>query len=377
MMGNLKPKIMLLAGVLAALTAMEGCMAAPATTVTTTITKTSSVTTTITSTQPTTATMPTTSPTLSQSQQPIEIISVLGPLPPINPGGPIVEITLKNVSNNPVIFLTATLRIQSALPNQSYDFDFNVSASNPLSPNTSISQKRTLIGGGFADSYSYPLTISGTFQNGNSFGFTEQVMIASPPTSTLPMPTTTTTSVPITFDQATVTVTAADGLSLTLSIDSTIHKAGDKISITIDEKNTLPMENKVQAAGNWPVQGLNVGTGGRLNYPFGISILQGYYNTLSVASITALTLYDPNATYHCPMILVGITAYDFRPSSNTAGVYTSYDSQPLSLNLEAGISPNGFWSGSPVGFSNFTPGIYTVVGQDEWGTLVILHFIIS
>jgi len=43
------------------------------------------------------------------------------------------------------------------------------------------------------------------------------------------------------------------------------------------------------------------------------------------------------------------------------------------------VTSAGFWTGSrPDATLNiFTPGIYTVVGGDEWGALVILHFTIS
>ncbi len=39
----------------------------------------------------------------------------------------------------------------------------------PLMPDESIAAKKTLIGGGFSDTISYPLTINGTSQNGNAF----------------------------------------------------------------------------------------------------------------------------------------------------------------------------------------------------------------
>jgi hypothetical protein len=78
------------------------------------------------------------------------------------------------------------------------------------------------------------------------------------------------------------------------------------------------------------------------------------------------------------MILAGITFYDFRPSSDIAAIYTSYNTEPLSISMTAEVTSAGFWTGSPKAtFSNFTPGIYTVVGGDEWDALVILHFTIS
>ena len=48
--------------------------------------------------------------------QPIEVVSVLGPVPPFNPGGSVVEITLKNVSGKPVVSLNASLAIARAGP---------------------------------------------------------------------------------------------------------------------------------------------------------------------------------------------------------------------------------------------------------------------
>jgi hypothetical protein len=81
----------------------------------------------------------------SQNQEPIEIASVLGPIPPFTPAGPAVEITLKTVGVEPVISLTATLEVLSAsgIP---FDFTFDdVSPSNPLQPDTSTSDTHCLI----------------------------------------------------------------------------------------------------------------------------------------------------------------------------------------------------------------------------------------
>jgi hypothetical protein len=112
----------------------------------------------------------------SQSWEPIEIVSVLGPVRPFTPAGPIVEITLKNLAVEPAISLTATLEL-----NRSFDFTFNVSPSNPLQPNASTSDTLTLIGGGFSSDVSYPLTINATFRNGANFFYIKLVQIVKPP----------------------------------------------------------------------------------------------------------------------------------------------------------------------------------------------------
>jgi hypothetical protein len=109
------------------------------------------------------------------NQQPIEILAVLGPLTPINPGGPNVEITLKNVSADPIVSLTATLELSRA-----FNFEFDVSSANPLLPAKSVSAKLTLIGGGFSDNISYPLRLEGALQDGTTFAYTKQVQITEP-----------------------------------------------------------------------------------------------------------------------------------------------------------------------------------------------------
>jgi len=114
----------------------------------------------------------------SQNQEPIEITSVLGPVGPINWGGPVVEITLKNVDVEPVVSLTATLELDT--PFGPFDFVFNVTPSNPLQPNRSTTATRCLIGGGFSNNVSYPLTINATLQNGTNFVYTRLVQIVKP-----------------------------------------------------------------------------------------------------------------------------------------------------------------------------------------------------
>jgi hypothetical protein len=112
----------------------------------------------------------------SQNQEPIEIVSVLGPLRPVTFLGPVVEITLKNVGVEPVISLTATLEL-----GRSFDFIFNVTPANPLQPNRSTSARLCLIAGGFGTNVSYPLTINATLQNGAKFVYTKLVQIVEPP----------------------------------------------------------------------------------------------------------------------------------------------------------------------------------------------------
>jgi hypothetical protein len=110
------------------------------------------------------------------SSQPIEVVSVTGPMPPINPGGPTVQITLKNVGQEPVVAVKATLELT-----RDYEFTFDVTKSQPLSTGASATLKQTLIGGGISDGVSYPLKISATLQSGATFEYTFPVKIGTPP----------------------------------------------------------------------------------------------------------------------------------------------------------------------------------------------------
>lgn len=114
-------------------------------------------------------------PAQTTTQRPIEVISVSGPLPPINPGGPIVEITLKNVSIEPVTSLSAIIEL-----GRTFTFNFDVSSDKLLLPDNSISTKLTLIGGGFSDNTLYPLKINGILQSNATFAYTVQIQIAAP-----------------------------------------------------------------------------------------------------------------------------------------------------------------------------------------------------
>jgi hypothetical protein len=183
----------------------------------------------------------------------------------------------------------------------------------------------------------------------------------------------------ITPDQYSSTVISSYGLSLTLSLNSTTYHPEDQISVTINERNILPIENKIHAANRWPVQGVvPINPCDLPPYPFRISILQGYYDARSAASIPPLQLIEP-AFRLCPCMPV-IVSYDFPPWSNTAVVRTLDGREPpWSINTTAKVTSAGFWTGFPSNttLSNFTPGIYTVVGGDEWGALVVLHFTVT
>ena len=143
-------------------------------TVTTTQTTTTTTTTTITPT-PVTVTN-TTTVTVTQSpsgQQPVQVVSVASTYKPgdtINPGGPQIIMTLKNISNEPIVSLKVLLYEPGGF-NSPWTFNFNASPASPLLPGQSIDTTQIMIAGGWGGGISYSLTVSGTLQNGTTFSY--------------------------------------------------------------------------------------------------------------------------------------------------------------------------------------------------------------
>jgi hypothetical protein len=171
-------------------------------------------------------------------------------------------------------------------------------------------------------------------------------------------------------------------LELFLSLDSKTYQSGQQVGIDIDEKNTLSKTNTIISSAKWPVIGLGVGPCGVLNYPFGIVIFQGNYTAANISSGTPLQIYEPGI-YHCPMTLAGISSYVFQPLSDNAALFQMSESTPVINNMEMDTefepAPTGYWASNDVGatFTNFEPGVYTVVAGDEWGALVVVHFTVA
>ncbi len=190
-------------------------------------------------------------------------------------------------------------------------------------------------------------------------------------------PSTVTATTPFNNGNST-TSKSINGLELTLSLDSKTYQSGQQVGIDIDEKNTLSKTNTVTSSAKWPINGLGVGPCGPLNYPFGIAIFKGSYTAANVSSATPLQIYQPGI-YMCPMILTDISSYVFEPLSDNAAVFQMSESTAvftIAMDTEFEPAPMGYWVSNNVGaaFTNFEPGVYTVVAGDEWGALVLVHF---
>ena len=174
---------------------------------------------------------------------------------------------------------------------------------------------------------------------------------------------------------------SVSGLELSLSLDSKTYQSGQQVGIDIDEKNTLSKTNTITSSAKWTISGLGVDPCGPLNYPFGIAVFQGNYTAANISSASPLQIFEPGI-YHCPMILTDISSYVFQPLSDSAAVFQMSESTAVftaGMNAEFEPAPTGYWASNNVGatFTNFEPGVYTVVAGDEWGDLVVVHFTVT
>jgi hypothetical protein len=169
-----------------------------------------------------------------------------------------------------------------------------------------------------------------------------------------------------------VGVTNSD-LNLGFYLNSLVFSAGNNVSLQIDEKNPTDRAVLASVADDWGVPNLTLGPCGTLNDPFGVGILSGYYTAENVSSGRLLQLYAPGS-YNCPEVLSGITGYSFEGLGNLAGIVQGEGSNPtLYQHMDVNVTSSGYWAPT---FHPFSPGYYTAVGGDEWGTLIILHFLV-
>jgi hypothetical protein len=174
--------------------------------------------------------------------------------------------------------------------------------------------------------------------------------------------------------------TAANGLMLTLSLDSITYKHTQDVLVNVDVKNTLAQTNRVEALTGWESQGL-----GPCNFgsPISLIVVKGNYSASNFTTTAPLVLYDPGAIFHCPAFSwAGGATFDFYPSSDVATVYyggNPPDANSADVQINKNIDLNGYWAGnSPTAVLNsFAAGIYTVVAQDEWGNLAAVHFTVT
>ena len=118
---------------------------------------------------------------ISTPEQSVKVISLAYAYGRDNlpPPEPLIKITLKNVADEPIIELNASLLLLTV--NGQFAYPFSMDISNPLTPGNSWSVTSGIFStAGHSEDY-YPLTVNGTFKSGLKFRYTQQVQISPLP----------------------------------------------------------------------------------------------------------------------------------------------------------------------------------------------------
>jgi hypothetical protein len=186
-----------------------------------------------------------------------------------------------------------------------------------------------------------------------------------------------------------------DGLRLALAIEATAIPLYGTLSVRVEEQNTLPQPANVTAADDWRlIVSPSVGCGGA--DVVGIALFAGNYTNDDLPSSGQLSPHSGSEVCLLDYGLPNVYSYDFQPHS--ASATEAYGCEANSTGNGAGSSPCGcemeacppylmteraqtqanFSVDAQTGdYHYLSPGVYTLVGADEWGTIAILHFVVA
>ena len=170
---------------------------------------------------------------------------------------------------------------------------------------------------------------------------------------------------------------ATMGLELRLVLNSSLLLPGGGVAVYVTVSNILNSTNNVKSSNSWPRSDLALGPCGTANYPMGVGIFMGYYSQDNISSAgKPLSIYNPGE-YMCPLISSNIYSYEFKPRGDSAQVLGSCSTRScFEINTTSEVEAGGFWNSNRV-YASFPSGTYTVIAGDEWGQLVILHFVVD
>ncbi|HJU13251.1 MAG TPA: hypothetical protein VJ792_02205 [Candidatus Nitrosotalea sp.] len=160
------------------------------------------------------------------------------------------------------------------------------------------------------------------------------------------------------------------GIALAMDLNSTAIRTGQTMGMDISLTNTTPGVLTINPQHNWPLRKWSMGPC-LFHLPFGMALMQGDYTLQNMTDGQRLTLY-PRGVYVCKTI--GIVDFVFQPSSSKATIET-YNSTNISVNMQYHVAFNGYYDGQT--FRPLAGGMYTVVGEDQWGHVILKHFTVG
>jgi hypothetical protein len=170
------------------------------------------------------------------------------------------------------------------------------------------------------------------------------------------------------------------GIDLVVGLNSTTIVQGQDIPNVVEVVNTLPRVNNVSVSHDFPVGLYSPKCDPGDDTPLDVEMYSGYYDMGNISTASPLP-YERLCPAPASASLGDYKYYLFQPSSTNATLYgltlsgAPSNSGPMSLNLVNQTSLYQFMSSFPEGVHPVIPvGVYTLVVQDFWGQIVILHF---
>lgn len=173
-------------------------------------------------------------------------------------------------------------------------------------------------------------------------------------------------------------VTTSDetlGLSLQLQVTSDSESYGN-FNVSAEVMNLRNSSNPVPDMNDWayPADSLNPNSPCGSPGPVGLGVFRGYYDYSNYSKASTLYLYDVNSTYMCTTIAISNGTLSFFPSSSELQIFQPNYQPGINENAYISDTISNYWSASYSTYRDFEPGVYTLIGADEWGQVVLLHF---
>jgi len=190
---------------------------------------------------------------------------------------------------------------------------------------------------------------------------------------------------------STVSTGTFDGLRLSLSASPSVVYSGSPVNISISDYNTFSTTNSPAIAGPPVVGEAAITLGPCSQLPLGFGIYEGYYVSANLSEGTRVNVF-PEGVYSCPAEYA-VAYFSFAPNSDEVSLYSPQPSGTGNATVPTKMWTNpdsftqnftGYWP-SPgqvclqmslcsQAVRPFEPGVYTLVGGDEYGQMAIVHF---
>lgn len=219
------------------------------------------------------------------------------------------------------------------------------------------------------------------YESGNRTTVTSTSISMSISTKTL------TPSTSVLLGNTALVLNSSNHLGLSLQAEPGLN---GNYTFTVRVSNLLDSVNNVSGADVWAKWARtqdSLDPCGPIPFPYSdaaveFAVVQGHYGENNYSMSEALPLYDTRVPHTCGGLLVPIVdpgklySYAFQPLNDTF-LFPSGSSVYFHGAASVTVTTSGYWTGGRNGaaavFVPFPPGVYTLIGADEWGDVVFLQ----